>query len=122
VLTEHELEIMKVVWEREEVTVRDVYEDILGRRKIAYTTVMTMLGVLEGKEHVEKVAGDKAYVYRSARPKQEVIGNLVDDFVTRVFEGSAKLMVQHLVDTKQVSRKELKELSRPSTKAEADEG
>ena len=56
VLTEQELEIMKIVWERGEVTVREVYEELLERRKIAYTTVMTMLGVLEGKEHLEKAS------------------------------------------------------------------
>jgi predicted transcriptional regulator len=49
VLTEHELEIMQIVWQRPTVTVRDVYEELLKRRKIAYTTVMTMLGILEEK-------------------------------------------------------------------------
>jgi len=47
VLTEQELEIMKIVWERESATVRDVYETLLERRKVAYTTVMTMLKILE---------------------------------------------------------------------------
>ena len=40
-LTGHELEIMKIVWRREEVTVRDVYQELLERRSIAYTTVMS---------------------------------------------------------------------------------
>lgn len=112
VLTEQELEIMKVVWQRGEVTVRDVYEEILDRRKVAYTTVMTMLGVLEGKGHVEKVAGEKAYVYRPTRPKHEVISGMVADFVTRVFNGSAKPLMQHLIDSEQVSKEELEEIAR----------
>ena len=49
-LTEQELEIMKVVWERDSVTVRDVYQALLGRRKVAYTTVMTMMKILEQKK------------------------------------------------------------------------
>jgi BlaI family penicillinase repressor len=101
---------MKIVWNRGEATVREVYEDLLDRRKIAYTTVMTMLGVLEGKGHVEKAAGERAYVYRPARPKQEVIGSMVSDFVTRVFNGSAKPLLQHLVESEQVSREELDEI------------
>jgi BlaI family transcriptional regulator, penicillinase repressor len=48
-LTEQELEIMKIVWSRGAVTVRDVYEELLAKRKVAYTTVMTMMGVLETK-------------------------------------------------------------------------
>ena len=103
---------MKVVWRREEATVREVYEEILDRRKIAYTTVMTMLGVLEGKGHLEKVAGEKAHVYRPTRPKQEVIANMVTDFVVRVFNGSARPLVQHLVDSEQISREELDEIAR----------
>ena len=49
-LTELELEIMKIVWERDQSTVRDVYEALLERRKVAYTTVMTMMKILEQKK------------------------------------------------------------------------
>lgn len=103
---------MKIVWARGEATVREVYEDLLQRRKIAYTTVMTMLGVLEGKGHVEKAAGERAYVYKSTLPKQEVIGSMVADFVSRVLNGSAKPLMQHLIDSEQVSREELDEIRR----------
>ena len=47
VLTEHELEIMKIIWELERATVRAVYETILKQRRIAYTTVMNMMKILE---------------------------------------------------------------------------
>ena len=47
VLTDQELEIMKIVWVHGSATVRAVYEELLRRRKIAYTTVMTMMGILE---------------------------------------------------------------------------
>lgn len=101
---------MKIVWEREEATVREVYEHLLERRKIAYTTVMTMLGVLEGKGHLEKASGDRAYIYRPTRPRQEVIGSMVTDFVARVFNGSARPLMQHLIDSEQVSPEDLEEI------------
>jgi BlaI family penicillinase repressor len=53
-LTEQELEIMKIVWERDRSTVRDVYEALLERRKVAYTTVMTMMKILEQKKYLKK--------------------------------------------------------------------
>ena len=56
-LTGQELEIMKVVWELDRATVRDVYEALLERRKIAYTTVMTMMKILEEKKYLKKNAG-----------------------------------------------------------------
>ena len=111
---------MKIIWRRDEATVREVYEEILDRRRIAYTTVMTMLGVLEGKGHLEKVAGEKAYVYRPSRPKEEVIANMVTDFVSRVFDGSAKPLVEHLIRSEQVSSEELSEIARDISQTPVD--
>jgi Fe2+ or Zn2+ uptake regulation protein len=54
VLTSQELEIMKVVWSAGASTVRGVYEALLDRRKIAYTTVMTMMNILEQKGYLKK--------------------------------------------------------------------
>ena len=65
-LTDQELEIMKVVWKLGTATVREVYEELLQSRKIAYTTVQTMMGVLENKGRLKKATADKAYVYRPA--------------------------------------------------------
>src|ERR1035441_5308309 len=88
-LTEQELEIMKIVWERDHSTVRDVYEALLERRKVAYTTVMTMMKILERKKYLKRTVADRAYVYRPAQPKGQVIGDMVRDFINRVFNGSA---------------------------------
>ena len=112
VLTEQELEIMKIVWRRGSATVRDVYEDLLERRKIAYTTVMTMMGILEQKGHLKKSAVERAYIYKPAQPQHEVVGNMVQDFVKRVFNGSAKPLLVHLIEEQKISPEELDEVSR----------
>jgi predicted transcriptional regulator len=113
-LTQQELEIMKIVWEREKVTVRDVYEALLERRKVAYTTVMTMLKILEQKQYVKKsqTPTDRAYVYRAAQPKRQVIGDMVRDFVNRVFNGSAEPLLVHLVEEHDLTREDLEEIAR----------
>ena len=83
-LTSGELEIMKIVWERDTVTVRDVYEALSATRKVAYTTVMTMMKILEQKKYLKKKLADRAHVYRAAQPKATVIGAaVVRDFVNR---------------------------------------
>jgi BlaI family transcriptional regulator, penicillinase repressor len=112
VLTEQELEIMKVVWQRGSATVRDVYEELLTRRKIAYTTVMTMMGILEQKGHLKKSADERAYVYTPAQPQHEVVGSMVQDFVRRVFNGSATPLLVHLIEDQKISPEELDEISR----------
>src|ERR1700761_3358877 len=103
-LTEQELEIMKIVWERESATVRDVYETLLERRKVAYTTVMTMMKILEQKKYLKRSQADRAYIYRPTQPKGQVIGDMVREFVNRVFNGSAQPLLVHLVEDHKLSR------------------
>jgi BlaI family transcriptional regulator, penicillinase repressor len=111
-LTPQELEIMKAVWRRGSATVRDVYEDLLAGRKVAYTTVMTMMNVLERKGHLRKKATGRSFVYRPTRPQQQVVGSMVREFVKRVFGGSAQPLLVHLVDEHDLSREELDALAR----------
>ena len=111
VLTGQELEIMKVVWQLGSATVRDVYEELLKSRKIAYTTVMTMMGILEHKGRLRKTQRDRAYVYSPTEPQGQVVGSMVQEFVKRVFDGSAKPLLVHLARNKKISQKELDEIS-----------
>jgi BlaI family penicillinase repressor len=111
VLTEQELEIMKIIWRLGDVTVRQVYEELLKERKIAYTTVMTMMGILEEKKFLKKTSAEKAHVYRPAQAKSLVMSRMVKEFVERVFNGSAKPLLVHLVESEQVTREELEEIA-----------
>jgi BlaI family transcriptional regulator, penicillinase repressor len=112
-LTGQELEIMKVVWELRQATVRDVYEKLRARRPIAYTTVMTMMNILGQKGFLKKrPAEGRAYIYHSARPRKQVIRGMVREFVDRVFNGSAEPLVVHLVEDRRLSERELREIAR----------
>ncbi len=111
-LTDQELEIMKIIWERQNATVRDVYEALLERRKVAYTTVMTMMKILENKGYLIRKQVDRAYVYRPAQPKSRVIGAMVRDFVNRVFNGSAEPLLVHLIEDRQLTPEEMAEIRR----------
>ena len=112
ILTGQELEIMKVVWTRESVTVRDVYEALLEKRKVAYTTVMTMMKILEQKGYLNRKQVERAYVYRPAQPKSRVIRAMVRDFVNRVFNGSAEPLLVHLIEDRHLTQDEIEELRR----------
>jgi BlaI family transcriptional regulator, penicillinase repressor len=111
-LTEQELEIMKVIWERQSVTVRDVYEALRERKTVAYTTVMTMMNILETKGHLVKRPEGRAYVYEPSQAQTQVISGMVQDFVDRVFDGSAQPLVLSLLREKKLSREDLDEISR----------
>jgi len=103
---------MQIVWGRDEVTVRDVYEELLNRRKIAYTTVMTTMKTLEEKGYLKTSQRDRAYVYRPTRPKEQVVKKMVRDFIDRVFDGSAQPLVAHLLEERQLSETDLAEITR----------
>jgi predicted transcriptional regulator len=103
---------MKVVWLKGEATVRDVYEVLRERRKLAYTTVMTMMRVLEGKGHLKRRAEDRAYVYKPTKPENAVVRSMVREFVDRLFDGAAQPLLVHLVKDRRLSKQELEELAR----------
>jgi BlaI family penicillinase repressor len=109
-LTQQELEIMKVIWKLKTATVRQVYETLLERRRIAYTTVMTMMNILEHKGYLKKDQGDRAYVYQPSQPQQQVIRSMVREFLDRVFNGSAEPLVAHLVADRCLTEKDLEEI------------
>lgn len=111
-LTPQELEIMKLVWERESATVRDIYEALLERRKIAYTTVMTMMKILETKGYLKKRQQDRAFIYWPAHPKYQVIGGMIREFIDRVFNGSAEPLLVHLVKSRRIREKDLQKIVR----------
>ncbi len=110
--TDAELEILQIVWELGNATVRQVHEAISSRRPVAYTTTMTMLGLLVKKGHLRREEKGRAFVYRPAQPKGRVVARMLDDFVTRVFRGSARPLVLALVRDRKLSKRDLEEISR----------
>jgi len=104
---------MKIVWRHDEpVTVRDVYEELRARRPVAYTTVMTNMKTLEQKGYLKTTLQDRAHLYRPAKPKHQVVGAMVRDFVDRVFNGSARPLVLHLLEDDHLSESDLKDITR----------
>jgi BlaI family penicillinase repressor len=111
-LTGQELEIMKVVWRLETATVRQVYEELLKQRRIAYTSVMTIMNILEKKGHLKRRQEDRAYVYLPAKPQKQVIGSMVREFIQRVFNGSAEPLLVHLVEDDKLTEQDVEEIRR----------
>lgn len=103
---------MKLVWQRGSATVRDVYEALLEHRKIAYTTVMTMMKILETKGYLKKRCQDRAFIYRPAHPKNQIIGGMIREFIDRVFNGSAEPLLVHLVKSRRLREKDLQRIVR----------
>ena len=103
---------MKIVWRLETATVRDVYEVMRKSRPVAYTTVMTMMGVLEDKGYLAKKSQGRAHAYTPTRPRHQVVGALVRDFVDRVFDGASSALLLHLAKDARLNERQRKAVQR----------
>ena len=97
---------MKVVWRLGKATVRDVYEAMRDTRQVAYTTVMTMMKILEDKGYLKKTVVDRAHVYKPAKPRQQVVGAMVREFLDRVFDGASDGLLVHLAKDNKLTDKQ----------------
>ena len=115
-LTPLELEIMQVLWKNGASTVTEVIPKL--KAELAYTTVQTMLMVLLRKGKVKRTQEGRAFRYRPVVSRERASGNAVEDLVRRMFGGSAEALLMAMVDTRQISAKELERLARKVAAAE----
>lgn len=111
--TELELHILKVLWDAEPMTVRQVRQALEhGGRSLAHTTVITMLGTMVGKGQIEKLKPivGKAFRFTPLVQRTEVSRGMLGDLVDRVFDGSAQAVVLSLLDAKELDEDELASL------------
>ena len=109
-LTDAELRLMNVVWERGTVTVSDVVENISGDPPLHYSTVLTTLRILETKGYLKHRKEGRAFVYRAAIQREQEREKAVSHLLRRFFDGSAEMLMLNLVEGKHVSTDELKRL------------
>ena len=88
--------VLRIVWDRGEVTVRDVYEELRERRRIAYTTVMSVLRNLAAKDLLEQDKSQAAYVYRPRVTDIEVARGILDALVDQIMGGRREPLIEYL--------------------------
>jgi predicted transcriptional regulator len=115
-LTKLELQLMQVIWRRGASTVGEVQEGL--EQELAYTTVQTMLNILERKGKLKRQLAGRAYVYSATVTEAKASSHAVRDLIDRVFGGSSEELVMSLVKSKQIDAKKLAELSRRIEKGE----
>lgn len=111
-LGETELEVLNHVWALKRATVSAVHQRILRSRRVAYTTIMTVMRKLATKGLLDVDDSGQSYIYSAARPAEEVRGSLASDLVEKAFEGSASALVQALVRQERLSDDERAEIRR----------
>ena len=116
-----ELEVLGALWRRGSGTVREVAEDLEGQgRKLAYTTVLTLLGRLEKRGYVRKIRSGSAHVYRPRISRERVAAERMDSVVRELGGGQPLPLILKLVEAQKLSPDDLRELRQ--LLAELEEG
>jgi len=108
-LTKLELRIMQAIWRRGGGTVSEVQAEL--DPSLAYTTVQTMLNILERKGKLKRELQGRAYVYTARVTEAKALGQQLSDLVDRMFGGSSEELVMSLLKTRQIDAKKLAELT-----------
>lgn len=106
-LTERELEVMHVFWERGESTAAEIRDDLEHQgRELAYTTVATLVRILLEKGFLTQTSQERPFRFKPARTYEEVSGSLLGDLVQKVFAGSRMQLLMRLFEQKKLSPSE----------------
>jgi BlaI family transcriptional regulator, penicillinase repressor len=118
--TERELQALKVLWERGEATVRDVWNALSADdRELAYTTVLSLMQVMEQKGLVAHRADGKTYIYRANVQRAGVFEQLAKGFLDKVFDGAVDEYLVHALESSRPSAAEFDRLEKMIARARA---
>lgn len=115
-LTEVELELMEVLWEKGAATVSEIVE-ALPEERLAYSSVLTMMRILEQKGYVEHEKEGRAYVYRPVVDRQQARRSAIGYLLKRFFNNSPELLVVNLLETEEMGPDEIEKLKEMIEKA-----
>lgn len=108
--TERELDILQVLWERGNGSVREVHRALNEREELSFTSVQTMLQIMHDKGLVGRELADRSYTYWPVGTREATQRTLLVDLLDRAFGGSAKALVSRALDLKPATADELDEL------------
>lgn len=109
-LGDSEMEVLNHVWELRQATVAQVHERILQERKVAYTTVMTVMQNLTKKGYLNFHKDGATYIYMAAKDPSKVRMDFLGHLINKVFKGSPAAMMQTLVESEDISETEKDEI------------
>lgn len=95
--TDSELEILQVLWQKGNCTVRDVHEELLKAKDAGYTTTLKLMQIMHEKGLVERNATSKTHIYKALLTREQAQNSALDKILSTVFKGStAELVIQAL--------------------------
>jgi len=109
-LTEVELEMMNIIWKVGRSTVNQILDALPEDRKLAYTSVSTIVRILEQKGYVRPIKDGRGHIYEPLVAKEMYEELSIKHLVNQVFDGTPSSMIKRLIDAKSLSDEELREI------------
>ena len=109
-LSKAEMEIVRVLWDLQSASVREVFDAMPADRKMDFTTVQTYLSRLADKGYLKFRLVDRARIYSAKVQPSRVIGDTVEEFVGRLFGGEPLPLIRHLLSEADMSPEQVSEL------------
>ena len=110
-LTQQELEVMQVFWDQGLQTASEIQQQLEKQgRKLAYTTVATLVKILLDKKFIRQTNETRPFTYEPSRSFDDVSGSMVGDLISRLFGGSREQLLIRLMKQKKLTKKERKTL------------
>lgn len=110
--TESELEILQILWEKEQATVREVHEELSKTKDSGYTTSLKLLQIMFEKGLVTRDDSNKTHIYQPAVTKQKTQKQLLDKMINTLFAGSSTQLVLQALGNQKTSKDELEEIQK----------
>jgi predicted transcriptional regulator len=121
-LTELQLSILRLLWERKEASVAEIWEALYAERGLAQTTVATLVARLQRRGVVARRTRDRQFVYRATITESDVQHSMVSELTERLFAGDPAALVNHLISATDMSPGDLARVKRMIESAEAPKG
>jgi len=108
--TESELEILQVLWQKGEATVREVHEELITAKDIGYTTTLKLMQIMNEKGLVNRDDSARTHIYKAAANKEYTQKFLLNRFISNLFGGSPSQLVMQALGSQKVSAEELNQI------------
>lgn len=110
--TESELEILQVLWQRGQATVREVHEELSSTKDAGYTTTLKLMQIMNEKGLVKRDDSSKTHIYEAIVSKEKTQQHLVGKLMNTLFDGSASQLVMRALGNSKPSKKEIEEIQK----------
>ena len=121
-LTELQIAILRLLWERGEASVADIWEALYAERGLAQTTIATLVARLQRRGIVDRRTKDRQYVYRATITEADVQHSMVSELTERLFAGDVAALVSHLISANDMSPGDLARVKQLIENAETPKG